>query len=499
MIPVTVNLECVAGDGFRHVFEFRDPDGNPFDISGFVWRGQARGSYSSQSAVDFGLDSTTVPYQLVCSLTAAQTRSLQGVTMHDSCVYDLQFQIAEGASPLTPIKGLLRVWPDATRLPEDPDTPTGTTVSAVSVLTMGESVTLVTTAMMGPSGPPGPPGPAGPEGPTGPAGPAGEPGADGLTGPEGPPGPKGDTGEPGSQGPQGIQGPAGSTGPAGPAGPQGSTGPAGPTGPKGDAGPKGDTGLTGPQGPAGPGVPVGGSTGQVLAKASAADHDTTWATPSGGITDHGDLAGLADDDHPQYHTDTRGDARYVSKSRVQSVVTPVVRYRPGRYYVGIDMNLASGKPVTTEIMFHPFTPGHDVALDRIGIRIDTVPSATGHIRMGIYNSRGDGLPGTILLDAGVTGTITSMGLMEIAISRALTAGITYWLAYTASVEGYRAWGTPSNYPAGYDLGRPNDALDANTISCYYHHSQPGVLLDASGAALAINATLYARPVVRVAS
>jgi len=30
----------------------------------------------------------------------------------------------------------------------------------------------------------------------------------------------------------------------------------------------------------------------------------------GGVTDHGALTGLADDDHAQYHNDTRGDARY---------------------------------------------------------------------------------------------------------------------------------------------------------------------------------------------
>lgn len=30
----------------------------------------------------------------------------------------------------------------------------------------------------------------------------------------------------------------------------------------------------------------------------------------GGVTDHGLLTGLADDDHTQYHTDARGDARY---------------------------------------------------------------------------------------------------------------------------------------------------------------------------------------------
>lgn len=34
------------------------------------------------------------------------------------------------------------------------------------------------------------------------------------------------------------------------------------------------------------------------------------ANPPGGATDHGALSGLADDDHSQYHTNARGDARY---------------------------------------------------------------------------------------------------------------------------------------------------------------------------------------------
>lgn len=38
--------------------------------------------------------------------------------------------------------------------------------------------------------------------------------------------------------------------------------------------------------------------------------DLTISGGGGGVTDHGALAGLADDDHPQYHTDARGDARY---------------------------------------------------------------------------------------------------------------------------------------------------------------------------------------------
>jgi hypothetical protein len=34
--------------------------------------------------------------------------------------------------------------------------------------------------------------------------------------------------------------------------------------------------------------------------------------PGGGVSDHGALTGLGDDDHAQYHTDARGDARYAT-------------------------------------------------------------------------------------------------------------------------------------------------------------------------------------------
>lgn len=42
----------------------------------------------------------------------------------------------------------------------------------------------------------------------------------------------------------------------------------------------GGTGAPGPQGPAGPGVPTGGTTGQILAKASSTNYDTAWVTAS---------------------------------------------------------------------------------------------------------------------------------------------------------------------------------------------------------------------------
>lgn len=51
--------------------------------------------------------------------------------------------------------------------------------------------------------------------------------------------------------------------------------------------PKGDTGDTGPAGTNGTngvGVPTGGTTGQVLSKASNTNYDTQWTTPNPGIT-----------------------------------------------------------------------------------------------------------------------------------------------------------------------------------------------------------------------
>lgn len=61
------------------------------------------------------------------------------------------------------------------------------------------------------------------------------------------------------------------------------TGPQGPQGPAGLDGGEGPQGVTGPSGPSGPGLVVGGTTGQILAKASDSDYDTNWIdAPTGG-------------------------------------------------------------------------------------------------------------------------------------------------------------------------------------------------------------------------
>lgn len=52
------------------------------------------------------------------------------------------------------------------------------------------------------------------------------------------------------------------------------------------------------------------NVGKSVVVANAADIGRVSAFGGGGVTDHGALTGLGDDDHAQYHNDARGDARY---------------------------------------------------------------------------------------------------------------------------------------------------------------------------------------------
>ena len=58
--------------------------------------------------------------------------------------------------------------------------------------------------------------------------------------------------------------------------------------------------------------------------------DLVWTAPSSIAQDHGDLMGLGDDDHPQYHTDARGDVRYYTKAQVDSSLADKVELTDSR-------------------------------------------------------------------------------------------------------------------------------------------------------------------------
>lgn len=70
----------------------------------------------------------------------------------------------------------------------------------------------------------------------------------------------------------------------------------------------------------------------------------------GGVTDHGALTGLADDDHAQYHTDARGDARYTALAHASATNNPhaVTKAQVGLSNVpDLKVNLAAGTAPTS--------------------------------------------------------------------------------------------------------------------------------------------------------
>ena len=92
-------------------------------------------------------------------------------------------------------------------------------------------------------------------------------------------------------------------------------------------GPPGPTGPQGPQGvpgPAGRGVAPGGTTGQILEKASNADYDTEWVTPApGGVTSFNTRTGAVVSEAGDYNTSevTEDTNLYFTQARARSSIS----------------------------------------------------------------------------------------------------------------------------------------------------------------------------------
>lgn len=129
---------------------------------------------------------------------------------------------------------------------------------------------------------------------------------------------------------------------------------------------------------------------------------------------------------------------------------PALRWRSGQHYKGWYRTYNSATKTLNRTIYTPIYVPNPVTVDRIGISA-VVNGATDTVRLGIYNDS-DGLPSTVLLDAGtasVTGSGAALSNVEITISQALAVGW-YWLAANVQASS----GTNHDYLGGTNLMFP---------------------------------------------
>lgn len=118
----------------------------------------------------------------------------------------------------------------------------------------------------------------------------------------------------------------------------------------------------------------------------------------GGVTDHGALTGLADDDHTQYHNDARGDARYSLLAHNHTGV-----YQPAGSYLTSETD-----PVFVASAAHDITAGHITVLGNTsGTNTGDETDATIKSKLGITTLSGSNT-GDQTSVSGNAGTATAL-------------------------------------------------------------------------------------------
>jgi hypothetical protein len=143
---------------------------------------------------------------------------------------------------------------------------------------------------------------------------------------------------------------------------------------------------------------VGGATGQVLAKTSATDYDTDWASNAGGVTQQ----------------------------------SPMVS---GRFYQAITAGAGGLNALPAEGVDQScfWSPSVDGTIDRIACSVAVAGTSGAVVRFGVREfDATNGVAGTLLVDGG-TVNAESTGFKEVTISLAVQANRIYCL--TATVQG----------------------------------------------------------------
>lgn len=149
----------------------------------------------------------------------------------------------------------------------------------------------------------------------------------------------------------------------------------------------------------------------------------------GGVTDHGALTGLGDDDHTQYHTDARGDARYVPLARK-----------------------VAGKPLSADVTLSAADLTDSTPTGRNLVTAADAAAARTAIGAGTSNLA-IGTTGTTAAAGSRQASESAIGMVELATTAEATAGTDTTRAVT-----------PAGLKAAVDAKSTSNTKTVNTIT-----------------------------------
>jgi hypothetical protein len=195
----------------------------------------------------------------------------------------------------------------------------------------------------------------------------------------------------------------------------------------------------------------GGTTGQVLSKASNTDLDFTWTTDATGIPAtivdaKGDIiAATAADTVSRLAVGANDTVLTADSSTATGLkwATPstgdkpnLVAQRSGNYIKWLTAVALGQVTLSEDVTYYLpiYLPGY--AVDRISIQSGSSHSGTSTIRLGLYNaSSTTGLPSTVYLDAGTVSVSAQSTTYEITISSTPPAGYYYFAINAQTITG----------------------------------------------------------------
>lgn len=126
-------------------------------------------------------------------------------------------------------------------------------------------------------------------------------------------------------------------------------------------------------------------------------------------------------------------------------------YANNRYYAGV-FEYASSMTTTANTLYClPFPPAEDVTFNRVYLEANAA-SISGNFRLGLYEMA-DGVPTNLIADYGVISLSSQIGVFEITISQALSAGTCYGLAMVTDSAVSITGGIMPDWGEAYFIGQ----------------------------------------------